>query len=76
MFTGLATGVTDLVFGASGSKEAPSTPNILATIGQASADVQLDCLRENPLAPLDPNYQGAFQPGDTGVDPVLPIGPY
>jgi hypothetical protein len=57
------------------SKEAPDVTHILMNVGEASMDVQKECLRDNPLSVLDPNYQGIVGPGDPGVYP-LPLPGY
>jgi RHS repeat-associated protein len=46
------------------------TTNILVNVGEAALDVQNECLADNPLADLSPNYQGIPVAGEPGVNPV------
>lgn len=69
--TGVGKGLIETLFDASRNKESPSTTDVLVNVTDASLDVQKDCLRGNPLADLSPNYQGAFNYGDPGVDLIV-----
>lgn len=68
---GVGKGVAETVFDAFKNKEAPSTRGVIVNVMSAALDVQKDCLGEHPLADLSPNYQGFFNYGDPGVDPIV-----
>lgn len=70
-YSAVGQGAAETVFDASKNKEAPSTADIVVNVMNASLDVQKDCLRDNPLADLSPNYHGLFTYGNRGVDFIL-----
>jgi RHS repeat-associated protein len=64
-------GVAETVSDASKDKEGPTTTGVIVNVANAALDLQKDCLGENPLADLSPNYRGVFNSGDPGVNPVF-----
>lgn len=56
---------------ASSKKEAPSANDAAINVGSATLDAQKECLEENPLADLSPDYTGLFHSGDPGVHPIV-----
>jgi RHS repeat-associated protein len=52
--------------------EAPSWTTNIAIVGESVQSLQADCLREFPLAGLDPEYQGP-EPGDVFFEPPFPV---
>ena len=66
----VASAALDSVHDAAKGSTAPSANGFLLNVAGASLDLQKECLGENPLADLSPNYRGLFQYGDPGVAPI------
>jgi hypothetical protein len=69
--SGVGQGVAETVFDASQNREAPGAGSVIVNVANAALDVQKECLGANPLADLSPNYQGLFNSGDPGVNPII-----
>ena len=52
-----------------------STTEIIKANAEGRLDASKDCLRDNIIAPLSPNYKGVFGPGDPGISPFR-LGPF